>query len=179
MRQHKYSPLNTIIEASKSDTAESNKTNSTDIINYIFDILTAIISLLDLITDIIVTIQYYYEEKYSFFITSLLILLAAQISYITIFKYRYRYLEEDEKALTTFQKIKYSLCLVLLSPILSFIFYFAADENDRLTKFLDDRFKLKFHVFIESDKDEKNEPKMIKWMKKKLGSHVGFIAESI
>ena len=64
--------------------------------------------------------------------------------------------------------------------MLSFIFYFAADENDRLTKYLYDRFYLRLQSFIDTEEDEDdNEPKMMKWMKKKFGSHIGFIAESI
>ena len=49
------------------DSIRSTTSHYNEIVNYAFDIVTAIISLLDLITDIMVTIQYYSEAKYAFF----------------------------------------------------------------------------------------------------------------
>eukprot|EP01084_Bolivina_argentea_P285681 489940_1 len=165
------------------DNNHDNKTTSksTDIINYAFDISAAIISLLDLITDIIVTVQYYYAAKYEFFIPSLLILMSAQISYCVLFKNRYRFPQDKNNQLQTSptKELIYFLCLLPLSPILSFVFYFASEPDALLTKFLENKFGLQLMFAKNNNDSDENEPKMIKWMKKKIGSHIGFIAESI
>ena len=56
-----------------------NKTQR--IINTIYDIFTAVVSVLDVITDIMVLVEFYILGRMEFFYASLTILIVAQIAY--------------------------------------------------------------------------------------------------
>eukprot|EP01083_Nonionella_stella_P111516 327115_1 len=55
----------------------------------VFDITSGIVSLLDLATDLVILITWYYDGKIVFFTISLCILILAQLSYLILFYYNH------------------------------------------------------------------------------------------
>ena len=97
------------------------------ITNIIYDIFTAVVSLLDVITDIWVMIEFYNERRMSFFYTSLIILIIAQFAYAIAFWWRF-----SDSYKSVYSASFGFCCLLPFSPILSFAFYFTGDENSFL-----------------------------------------------
>eukprot|EP01084_Bolivina_argentea_P275227 469314_1 len=146
------------------------------LVGYIFDVIAAIVSLLDLSTDIIIMITWYYSERMTFFYISLSILILAQISYITVFYYNHG---------ETFGGIKsiYNSCISLLftipfTPFLSFIFYIVSDKNSKLREFID-KYLICFNFewgthYIDLDASPQQQ-----WLDEKLYKHLGFLLEAL
>ena len=65
----------------------NNNTNCTTktCLSYFYDTLTGCISILDVVTDVLVMIEFYKKDRFIFFIASLIILIIAQLSYILSF----------------------------------------------------------------------------------------------
>eukprot|EP01084_Bolivina_argentea_P064369 117405_1 len=93
------------------------------ILAYVYDIFTAIVSLLDVITDIIVLVEFYILGRMPFFYASLTILIIAQLAYCIAF----------------WCKLKKSIdsyVIAGIGQILSFAFFFTENDNTRLSKYL-------------------------------------------
>ena len=104
--------------------------------NRIYDTFTITISLTDLLTDILVMIQYYNANKMTFFILSAVILSIAQSSYCFFFAVSYvRHCTGVERLCKIFIVF---LCCLPFSPIMSFVFYFTSDEGSKLAEFLEE-----------------------------------------
>ena len=65
----------------------ANKTQR--VINILYDIFTAVISLLDVITDLMVLVEFYILGRMEFFYASLIILIVAQIAYCIAFWFKF------------------------------------------------------------------------------------------
>ena len=139
--------------------------------NLIFDILAAIISLSDIITDIIVTIGFYQNDRMVFFGFSLTFIILAQIAYIFTFIVEIGYESRPGRVFLMF------LFLIPFSPILSFIFYLTEDPNSWMCQFLTNWFP--FDVSFSLTSVDQNKPKLKQWMKRKLRKHLGFIMEAL
>ena len=138
---------------------------------YGYDVLTATISLLDLITDICVLIQFWNDEQYGFFYTSLAILCFAQFSYSFVFTALY---SEESKFLTNIAMI---LLFMPLGPLMGFIMYFTSDRDTKLSKLIHKIccFRINFDSNVPINP---NAPKLRQWMQKKIIKHIGFIIEA-
>ena len=128
--------------------------------NKIYDFFAIFISLLDLTTDILVLYSFHQEDRRFFFITSLIILLIAQISYLVAFANRYH---DSSKPLA-------AMCMILLllpfAPFVSIVMYVAEKKN---------WFRTAYNP--ESGLNAIKSP-LQKWMDEKLRSHLGFILEA-
>ena len=139
----------------------------------IYDILGQIISILDVVTDIIVCIQYYQNDRMVFFGISITILILALIAYDTLFMIQYN--GED-----TYVKI-FALFLVILpfSPLIPFVLYLSTDPESRFSKML--KYICCFEIDIENRIDyiDKDNSKLRQFMYEKFIKHSGFIVESL
>ena len=139
--------------------------------NLIFDMLAAIISLSDIITDIIVTVDFYQKDRMVFFGLSLTFIILAQLAYIFAFIVEIGYESKPGRVFLMF------LLLIPFAPILSFIFYLTEDPNSFMCKFLQKWFP--FDVSFGSVSIDASKPKLKQWMKRKLRKHLGFIMEAL
>ena len=143
------------------------------IIGLIFDIIAAIVSLLDLATDLIILVTWYQNDRMIFFWISLSILLLAQMSYITIFYYNHG----------TWDNVCHSIISVIFTipfaPILSFIFYIVSDKESVLRKILDSKCCLCFNFeWGENYVDTQSSPQQ-QYLSDKLYKHLGFLLEAM
>lgn len=153
------------------------------IINIIYDIFTAIISILDVITDILVTMDFFYRGRTEFFIASLVILGVAQIAYAIAFWFKF-----DSNFTTFGGAVAAFCCLLPFSPILSFAFYFTADDHSPLYQCLSSLYSCESCSFSfrnrssHSHDDHGGDAELEAlrmWMKEKLSKHMGFIIEAM
>eukprot|EP01084_Bolivina_argentea_P064368 117404_1 len=101
------------------------------ILAYVYDIFTAIVSLLDVITDIIVLVEFYILGRMPFFYASLTILIIAQLAYCIAFWWKFK------KSFDSYAIGSIGFCCMLpFAPILSFAFFFTENDNTRLSKYL-------------------------------------------
>eukprot|EP01083_Nonionella_stella_P173862 601014_1 len=137
----------------------------------LYDILGQIISILDVSTDIIVCIGFYQNDRMAFFGISLTIILLALIAYDVSFVCRFsRGSQADDICLF--------ICLIPLSPLLPFVFYFTASRDTTLAKFLESHF-CGFNITFDSHSISKDASKLRIFMEKKLSRHFGFIIEAL
>ena len=139
---------------------------------------------MDVITDILVLIEFYIDGKMVFFYSSLMILIVAQFAYTLAFWYKFiNSYNGDGGAVIG--------CCVLLpfAPILSFAFYFTENENKPLYKCIHgvfSSFNCKFDCCSSSNDDKQNDTKkdekmqaLKEWAEQKMMKHLGFIIEAM
>eukprot|EP01083_Nonionella_stella_P136716 416171_1 len=163
------------------------------ILAYVYDIFTAIVSLLDVITDIIVLVEFYIMGRMAFFYASLTILIIAQLAYCIAFWYKFR------KAFATYCLGSIGFCCLLpFAPILSFAFFFTDNRDTRLYQLLEGLFtSLSCDMTLfdccqssentntsstQHNRNVKRSPEMEElrqWVKNKLVKHIGFIIEAL
>ena len=144
------------------------------IIGYVFDVIAAIISILDLSTDVWIIITWYQQERMTFFWISFVILLLAQMAHITVFYFNHG------KEITDTRDFLHSVISILFTvpfaPMLSFIFYLVAEDGSFLRRVID---KLPMYNFdwhkLEIDTDSS---KFDQYLETKVYKHAGFITEA-
>eukprot|EP01084_Bolivina_argentea_P266552 452125_1 len=143
-------------------------------ISLFYDILTVSVSMLDVVTDVLVMMQFYQKERIVFFIASLTILIIAQLTYILSFWGRHHRRNSPLLSISLF------FLLIPLSPFISFLFYIVADEQ-RYKLLIENTFCLNkliynnpYSSYVDNDKSE-----LKQWMQMKLYKHIGFIIESL
>eukprot|EP01084_Bolivina_argentea_P194785 334283_1 len=135
-----------------------------------YDVITALISLFDMITDVWILIQWYYQDRMVFFSLSLTILLLANFSYTIVFNTRYR----------DFYPCKicfFSWILLPIAPFLSIIMYFidaCGNEYECAGYIFETRSERRW-----TENPTKNGGEPIKWMQHKLSKHIGFVLQAI
>ena len=142
------------------------------VLNYSYDVLTILISIADVTTDIWVIYNYKIQNRNTFFIISLIIMILAQLSYSIAFVLRFL----NDSWQPTYKKLLiYFLFVLPLSPIMSFIFFILSFENNWIEDFLNN---LGFRDEL-SNSTYKNQPPIIVWIETKLIKHLGFIMEAM
>ena len=143
------------------------------VVGLVFDIIAAIVSLLDLTTDVIILITWYYQDRMIFFGISLSILILAQCSYVTLFYYNHGNSDRDwcHSAISV-------LCTLPFSPILSFIFYLVGD-NDSCMRIFIDRFCICFNFEWGHSVGSSQLSPVQNYLEKKLYKHLGFLLEAM
>lgn len=138
------------------------------------DFITACISVLDVVTDVLVMIQFYNTGRLTFFIASLTILAVAHLSYILSFWARHHYRNSPLRAIFLF------FLLIPCAPLLPCLFYIVADEKRYqylianvccLSALI---FNNPYTTYVDADKSPFQQ-----WMQMKLYKHIGFIIESL
>jgi len=154
------------------------------VINIIYDIFTAVISVLDVITDILVTLEFFRKGRTEFFIASLVILGVAQVAYAIAFWFKF------DSAYESFGGAVAAFCCLLpFSPILSFAFYLTANEQTPLFKCLSSCYAWECSSScLHSGRSNRHHNGDIPdaelealrvWMREKLSKHMGFIIEAM
>ena len=158
----------------------------------VYDIFTALVSLLDVITDIMVLVEFYILGRMAFFYASLTILIVAQFAYCIVFWWKFR------RSFSTYALGSLGFCCMIpFAPILSFAFFFTEHDDTRLFKCLDglySSFSCKLSLFqccLASDDNNNAQPRtrnnnrspemeeLRQWVKNKLMKHIGFIIEAL
>eukprot|EP01084_Bolivina_argentea_P259958 438851_1 len=146
-----------------------------------YDIFTATISVLDVITDIVIMAEFYIYGRMPFFYSSLAIIIIAQLAYCIAFWWKY----------ADIYSFCNSLCIFMVTlpfaPVLSFVFYFTADPLSRLSVFLENTFRkydleINSGYVINTNKNSERDKKLAafrEWTQSKLYKHLGFIIEAL
>ena len=137
-----------------------------------YDILGQVISILDVVTDIIVCIQYYQNDRMIFFGISISILMLALIAYDMVFMINYH--NEDK----LYRVILLFFAMLPLSPFIPFIFYLSTDPQSKFSKFMENNCCFDIKVYNRIYKN-KNTSKLKQFMEEKLVKHLGFIVEAL
>eukprot|EP01084_Bolivina_argentea_P013195 24738_1 len=140
-------------------------------INIFFDIFAALVSISDIVTDVIVTYQFYQHNRTVFFGLSLSFIILAQLSYI------FAFIIQNGDETKPFRIFLMGLFLLPFSPIISFIFYLTEDPHSFTSYLLQTYFP--FEVNFKTTRINAKKSKLRQWMKKKLRKHLGFIMESL
>ena len=140
-----------------------------EVIGVVFDILAALISLLDLITDVGIMVTWYNQSRLAFFWISFTILILAQISYIIVF-YLYHGIFPTSRN-SMIHSIISVIFTLPFAPVLSFIFYLVFEQDSFMRKVID---KIPIYNIAWY-----TEYRMAEYTSKKLLKYMGFITEAI
>ena len=135
-----------------------------------YDILAQVISILDMITDFIVCVQYYQKDRMVFFGISLAILLLALIAYDFTFMLNL----SNEKRL---KELWLFLVMLPLSPLIPFILYFTADSKSKAAIWFKDM--CCFDIRLQKRNISTDKSKLRQFMENKIRKHMGFIVEAL
>ena len=138
----------------------------------VFDTLAGVVSLLDLITDIIILIGWYQQHRLIFFYISLGILLFAQLAYVVVFYFNHGDKDDILHSLVSI------ICTLPFAPFLSFIFYFVSDNDSKLRTFID-KYLLCFNFDWDGHSSSADLSPRQNWLEEKLFKHIGFLIEAI
>ena len=101
----------------------------------VYDCTISLITLIDIIIDIIVTVIWYNQNRtMTFFWISISILILINLSYVIMFYKAHSTIGCGKRLLTL-------ICLIPFAPILWIVWYFVIDENQCLRQFIDDHLK--------------------------------------
>lgn len=156
----------------------------------VYDTVTILISIADLITDLLVLGEFHKEKKQTFFVIALIILIVAQQSYA--FAFYARFAVDGKNTSLGKRRIFFSLC-VLFSPLLSFVMYYVSVKDNIETNcilkllnkhgFKDAMTRNWYRSNNNDEDDDENElegskVEMLIWVETKLRKHLGFILEA-
>ena len=165
----------------------------TNIGNGLYDILTACISIADVTTDILVISNFYHKEQFTFFWIALSVVIFAQLVYAAAFVLQYANYYDHKKMdgyFNRYEMFGWFLVGLLLSPIMSFIFYWTSDPDMCLAKIFEKKFalyikkktsdedKFRYSWVKEEDKKKTEKSPITEWIETKLRKHLGFILEA-
>ena len=145
-----------------------------DCINWLYDILTILISIADIVTDFIVLIDFYIKGRMTFFVASLIILIIAQMAYSIAFMIRFNVTENKTFCCSM-------ILFILLLPfgtIYSFLIYFTDNPDSCFTKFFHKITGLDVNNSIQHGSLYGGQSRMMRWIIRKLSKHIGFIIEA-
>eukprot|EP01083_Nonionella_stella_P156659 507573_1 len=147
---------------------------ATSCCNITYDLLTIIISIADVATDVIVLIDFYNKERMTFFTISLIILILAQCSYAMACAVRFDTID-NWKAHNSCLAF---CCLLPFGTLVAFMMYFASDDTgcDWFSNFIE--YDLGLTCNSSAFAVRQRDSNMVKWIKKKLDKHLGFILEA-
>lgn len=135
-----------------------------------YDVLAQVISILDVVTDIIVCVQYYQKDRMVFFGISITILLLALIAYDFVFMIN---LSEERKL----GRLWLFLTMLPISPLIPFILYFTANSGSKAAIWFKDMCCFKIRLKIRHTSKDKS--KLRQFMENKMRKHLGFIVEAL
>eukprot|EP01083_Nonionella_stella_P272206 922880_1 len=157
------------------------------ILEIAYDIFTVVVSLLDVITDVLVLIHFHSSGRMVFFYISLTILIIAQLAYTMAFWFKFANAGGYEDGVNA---LFACCCLLPLSPVLAYAFYFTSDESSALFKFFEHLFEFDCNGIEccrsrssnrtnnNNNNDQQQNP-LRQWVQDKLMKHLGFIIEAL
>ena len=136
-------------------------------LNKFYDVITALLSVVDLATDVLVMIEYYNKGYTTFFNMSLIVILFAQASYSVAFVLRTwpKHADCCDQAWVFIASLPFA-------PILSFVMYFMA----KYEWFRDciEQCCCK-EINFEEPESKQHVTELQAWMEEKIYKHIGFI----
>eukprot|EP01084_Bolivina_argentea_P291783 501516_1 len=123
-----------------------------------------VLTLLDIVTDVVMLVLWYNEDRMIFFGISISILIVAQMSYVLLLNLIHNF----DNILSP--NIIYTLPF---APILPFMFYFLA-EDSYLCKFIDDHIKCVHFDWAGSVEEVQNN-----WLEERSYKNWGYLFEGI
>ena len=158
--------------------------------NTTYDLINIFITIADIITDSLVTYNFYENNQMTFFWISLSIVIIAQVSYAFTFAIKYVESNSNHCAKSLF----WFIIGLIFSPIMSFIFFLTSNRERCLGKIFFEKFDLYvpgessiqqysysysnrpgYHD-MKADYNEKT--RITEWIEIKFQKHIGFIIES-
>ena len=149
----------------------STTKKTTSCLGLCYDVLGQVISVLDVVTDVIVCVQYYQKDRMIFFGISLTILILALIAYDITFMLNY----SNEKKMGV---VALFLFMLPLSPIIPYLMYFTADPESKPSKLLKSVCCFKINLDDRSSTSS-DVSKLRQFMESKIMKHLGFIVEAL
>eukprot|EP01084_Bolivina_argentea_P202464 345925_1 len=144
-------------------------------VDVLYDIITIIISIADIVTDVIVLMSFYYKDRSIFFIISLCILCIAQCAYAVAFMWRYDVIYElYNKTESAILAVGSFFILLPFGPIIPIIIFLTSDSDSYFT----DYFKRITGFSPDNNFKHYHKSGAAKWMVEKLNKHIGFIIEA-
>ena len=143
-------------------------------IDVLYDVLTVIISIADITTDVIILFSFYSQQRQIFFIISLVIMIISHIAYTLAFIVRYNVVTKCKWCTILFFFVS-----IPFASLYSFLFLFTEDTDSYFTKVFEtvtrldasDGFQSLFGSYGKRSK-------LIEWTIDKLSKHMGFILEA-
>eukprot|EP01084_Bolivina_argentea_P121139 214717_1 len=139
----------------------------------IFDLFGALISLIDLVTDVIILITWYNENKMTFFWISFSILIMAQLTYLLTFHCMHAARHNIPYAILSF------IFTIPFAPCLAFIFYFVSDEDSYLRQFIDNKSVICFNFDWHKNEINVDANRKQQYLENIFYKHIGFILEAV
>lgn len=161
-----FAQISSIVSRVSSSFTDNKYVCNYKTLTYCYDLLTILISLADVITDILVIYKFYIDKRKGGFALSIVVMILAQLSYPLTFIYRFC----PQSCLST----TVMLCIMfLLTPVVPCICYWCeVDKKNCLIKL--------FGIADRLNIDTKyNHPKMKTWIKTKARKHMGFILQAM
>eukprot|EP01083_Nonionella_stella_P000581 1649_1 len=154
---------------------DPNEDESNKCLNLTYDILTILISIADVTTDIIVLVLFYLQGRTTFFTFSLVILIVAQTAYALIFMARYKVLTHLDNL---GQAVLAFLALLPFGTFIAFIIYFTDNTDSWFAQTFERITGLSVQYNLQHAWLTNRQSVMTTWMIKKLSKHIGFIVEA-
>ena len=149
-----------------------------------YDLITILISVADVTTDIWVIYNFRIAKRDTFFIIALIVMILAQLSYAVAFMLRFRVSEYNNYRTRTHrldwdQRVRKRVQLFFLilpfTPVISFIFYWCTQYPDNcLMSYLKENFNIQDDYAMNVNP---NQARIVVWVEEKLNKHIGFILE--
>ena len=137
-----------------------------------YDVMTQLISILDVCTDIIVCVEFYQKDRHIFFALSLSILLLALVAYSGAFASKFSSDYQMHLKLGLFVSV------LPISPCLPFLMFHAADKpNGFISSWMEDHWC--FDVIFNRSHTSENASRFKQFFESKVDKHLGFILESL
>eukprot|EP01083_Nonionella_stella_P070603 189006_1 len=137
-----------------------------------YDIITILISIADITTDVIVLISFFIEGRTTFFIISLIILAIAQMAYSVLFIVRYNVFDSVCQTVSVF------ILLLPFGSIVSFLVYLTEDPDTWVSTQMNKISMIDIHHSFGRNLIRPNQSKMTQWILRKGSKHIGFIIEA-
>ena len=138
-----------------------------------YDLLTILISIADVTTDVWVIYNYKIQNRQVFFDLSLAVMILAQLSYAIAFVMRF----ENDMCEKPCKHIALFCVILPMTPFMSFIFYWLSFDNNILINTIK-HFGFR-DEFSSANNIHKKQAPIIIWIKKKMLKHMGFIMEAV
>ena len=142
-----------------------------------FDLVTILISIADVSTDILVIYNFKKAKRNVFFIVALSVMILAQLAYAIAFMLRFEMSPHYHSPFFLVAKNFIILMALVMAPFVSFIFYWCTiDPNNCLIHFLQKWFNVSDEL---SSQVNKNQAPLLVWIQEKLNKHFGFILQGM
>eukprot|EP01083_Nonionella_stella_P049924 132958_1 len=143
--------------------------------DYFYDTLSGVMSVLDVLTDVMILIYYYESKKEIFFMLSLSILVLSQLSYASLFLIRFA------SHLSLRNKVMTFILVLPFCPFMSYILYWASLRNNKLSRLLQciGLQCSEYEPPSEKQAEKLGITKLQEYFAEKLVNHTGFVLQAL